>query len=154
MTSVYNWFLWMNLWLRDNLFYKIASLTQTSSWTSWTVFLILCLQYLSTFYMFCAVVLWLPIKINALHKGHSSVSLNLLNFANTCLNIFVWKELEYLKFMANQIGAQRKFWIPHEHHSGNYNCIFDTNKIKHHFCFSCWVRFVWGWGCSSCWSCC
>ena len=49
----------------------------------------------------------MTIKINALHKGYSSVSLNLPNFANDCLNIFVWKELEYLNFMANQIGTER-----------------------------------------------
>ena len=57
-------------------------------------FLIFCLQYLSTFCIVCAVVPRITIKINALHKGHTTVSLNLPDFAKNCINTFAWKELE------------------------------------------------------------
>ena len=75
-------------------FVYIYSLTQTSSHTPKVCFLLFCLQYLSTFCVPCVVVPIIAMKINTFCKGHTSGSLNLLNFAKKCLNTFAWKELK------------------------------------------------------------
>ena len=46
--------------------------------------------------MLRAVVLSITMKISDLQKGHTSVSLNLPNFAKNCVNTFVQKELDCL----------------------------------------------------------